>query len=401
MTTTAVILAPDDKGVQTAFSLPTIRRLALMTTQAGLSVHLIGATRQIVSAVSDLIVPQNVHHAENAESMKQVLLTIPVQDDEKVLILLANHVIDRHSLKQFIEAGENPGIYHMGGTASDAIGSIWLIPRENLPSPACALWTSRNVDTTVTGKAHRVACPEGLPYLIGEAETQSRVAEDRLIAALAFQTAADDGFFSRHFDRKISRFISGMLVRTPVTPNMITLAGMTIGLSGAYLLSLPGYRSRLLGALLFLFCIIVDGVDGEVARLKLKESTFGHYLDVITDNIVHLFIFIAIGVGLYRETGEILYIRALWFMLGGFVLCLVAVYQCILRKSPEELEQSPKMLRLMALLTNRDFAYLVAALAVLDRLNWFLLGASAGTYLFALTLWTLNLYEKRGRRPAC
>ena len=150
----------------------------------------------------------------------------------------------------------------------------------------------------------------------------------------------------------------------------------------------------------FLICVIVDGVDGEVARLTLKESAFGHYLDVITDNIVHLAIFIAMPFGLFRQTGNEFYIHTLWLMIGGFALCLIAVYQCILRRSDEELSQSPGIVRFMSLMTNRDFAYLIVVLALIDQLKWFVLGAAVGTYVFAFTLWIVYFFEKSAQKSS-
>ena len=82
-------------------------------------------------------------------------------------------------------------------------------------------------------------------------------------------------------------------------------------MAGALLLSWSGYWPHLIGALLFLLCIIVDGVDGEVARLKLQETRFGHLLDVVTDNFVHLAIFARIALGLYHDSGDPVYIRLL------------------------------------------------------------------------------------------
>jgi len=209
------------------------------------------------------------------------------------------------------------------------------------------------------------------------------------------QTHADDGFIARHFDRHISRRISSRVARTRMTPNGVTLVGMTIGLTAAFLLSLPGYRAHLLGSLLFVFCVIVDGVDGELARLKLQESRFGHYLDIITDNIVHFAIFVGIAFGLYHDTGNAWYLRILWIMLGGFGLCSLAVYLCILRFGEDQLKASPTAIRFMALLSNRDFAYLIALLAVVDRLNWFLIGSALGSYVFAAALCTISYRERR------
>jgi phosphatidylglycerophosphate synthase len=214
--------------------------------------------------------------------------------------------------------------------------------------------------------------------------------------ALASQTAGTDGFLARHLNRRVSRPISRRLVLTPITPNQITLGGASIGMIGAFLLSWTGYWPHLIGALLFLFCIIVDGVDGEIARLKLQETPLGHLLDVITDNIVHIAIFVGIALGLYRDSGDPEYWRILGLLLGGFGLCGVAVYQCILKRSPDELRQSVKTIRIMVMLSNRDFAYVVVALALVQRLDWFLIGAAAGTYLFAAALWIISFYERRG-----
>lgn len=152
---------------------------------------------------------------------------------------------------------------------------------------------------------------------------------------------------------------------------------------------------QIFGSLLFLFCIIVDGVDGEIARLKMQESPFGHQLDVIADNIVHSAIFVGLALGLYRVSGDPLYLHLLGILLGGFALCGIAVYQCILKRSSNELEQSGLALRIMALMSNRDFAYILVVLALIGRLHWFLIGAAGGTYLFAAVLWLINFHEKR------
>jgi hypothetical protein len=46
-------------------------------------------------------------------------------------------------------------------------------------------------------------------------------------------------------------------------------------------------------------------------------------------------------------------------------------------------------------MTNRDFAYLVAALALVNRLSWFLKGAAVGSFLFAATLWAVTIFGNR------
>jgi phosphatidylglycerophosphate synthase len=318
-----------------------------------------------------------------------------------VLVLKANLVADKNCLAHILESGKTPAVCLM--TAAGAKGAsdgLYLVDPDHLVPVLHVLWAPGNHQSAILGKVKAIPSINGLPYLIERTGTDARLSEEKLVEALAEETVADDGFIARHFDRRISRFISKRLANTWLTPNQITLAGMTIGLIGALLLAQPGYWPKLVGSLLFVCCVVVDGVDGEVARLKLKESRFGHYLDVVTDNIVHVAVFSGMAFGLYHDTGNVAYLHILLVLMGGFGLCAIAVYQCILRLDPGTMSESSRTVRLMALVTNRDFAYLVLLLAAIDRLPWFLLGAAVGSYFFAIALWCIGSHERRRRSAA-
>jgi phosphatidylglycerophosphate synthase len=234
--------------------------------------------------------------------------------------------------------------------------------------------------------------PEILPFLLLSTGDTAE-AESRLIRHLAAATQASDGLLARLVDRRVSRLLSPPLARRRVPPNAITLVGMSIGLSGAWLLSQVGYGLHLLGALLFLTAVVLDGVDGEVARLTIRESIFGHYLDIITDNLVHVAVFIGLAVGLYQETHNAWHLYALGALLLGFVFCVITVY-LVLEKGAGSEEWAPLAVRWVGTLNSRDFAYLIVFLALINRLVWFLWGAAVGTYIFAISLWLLPIHYR-------
>ncbi len=394
----AVIAAPDDRGLLPMYGIPVVVRLVLTLKKLGFeAIHVIGGAETLQSALSNLIPSHSFQPADRPDSAASAAERLEIPLNEPVLALRANHVVDLRSLGLFLKAGAGKTVAFMSGKGNLPGDGAYIALPAHLSTVIRTLWTSGAKDLQLLEAAALVPSIDGLPFSLDGTARSALAAEKLLVGALSAYTRADDGFMARHFDRRLSQFMSRRLGHTNITPNQVTLVGMTIGLIAALLLSLPGYWAHLCGALLFVFCIIVDGVDGEIARLKLQESAFGHYLDVVTDNIVHAAIFVGVAFGLYHDTGNDAYILALWFLLGGFILSMIAVYQCILRLNPDELEKSPRLVRLMAFLSNRDFAYLIAALAIFGKLDWFLIGASAGSYLFAIGLWVMSFQEKKRR----
>ena len=123
-----------------------------------------------------------------------------------------------------------------------------------------------------------------------------------------------DGIFAR-VNRRISIPISRQIIPFPITPNMVSLFTLAVSLAGGVFLALGGYWNMLTGAALGWLSSVLDGCDGEVARLKLQESAFGCWLETMCDNLFYLFIFTGMTIGLVRSTGNRTYL--LW---GGLLL---------------------------------------------------------------------------------
>ena len=70
------------------------------------------------------------------------------------------------------------------------------------------------------------------------------------------------------FNRRLSTLLTRLLVRTPLTPNQVTVLSFLVILPGVYLLS-TGERMALIGAgLLIQLSFTLDCCDGEIARLR-------------------------------------------------------------------------------------------------------------------------------------
>ncbi len=122
-----------------------------------------------------------------------------------------------------------------------------------------------------------------------------------------------DGIFARA-NRKVSIPISRQIIKFPITPNMVSLFTLGVGVASGLFFAYGGYWKTLLGAFLCLCASILDGCDGEVARLKFLESSFGCWLETICDYLFYLFLFVGMTLGLWRSSGSGMYL--LW---GGLL----------------------------------------------------------------------------------
>ncbi|OGR83397.1 MAG: hypothetical protein A2901_03445 [Elusimicrobia bacterium RIFCSPLOWO2_01_FULL_54_10] len=220
-----------------------------------------------------------------------------------------------------------------------------------------------------------------------------------------------EGFMSKHLERKISLSVTRLLVNTPVTPNQMTLFSSALGVLGALLFLKGSVAYDVMGALLFWLHSVLDGCDGEIARLKFKESRFGGILDFFGDNVVHSAVFACIAVRMHRESNTFLnffrtydffsdYVMLGWLAVCGTIASAVWVYWTAMRNKRDSgplftsVAKDSQTSRFLDFLARRDFIYLVIILSFFGKIHWFLIMGAVGAPLYFLILIVLHLKEK-------
>lgn len=89
-----------------------------------------------------------------------------------------------------------------------------------------------------------------------------------------------DGVVSRHLNRKISTRLTARLLKTRVTPNQISGLSFLIALASGMLFF---FSQPLVAGIAAQVSSVIDGCDGELARLRSLRSRFGAYLDSLLD----------------------------------------------------------------------------------------------------------------------
>lgn len=206
-------------------------------------------------------------------------------------------------------------------------------------------------------------------------------------------------FVAREINKRISLPMSLILTKLRISPNTITVCNIFIGLCAGIGAAGVTYRGVLLGALLFQIASIVDGCDGEVAKLTYRTSKFGQYIDSISDNLSLAAFLTGMMIHQYRITHSI---HA--FVVGGAIivgaLSILAIMSEYLKKytdsasfvtydkqflqklSPEKVPASILFLiKYFKLFFKKDlFSLMFFVFAVFGILHWWF-------YMMALGIW--------------
>jgi len=324
----SIVIVDNTEGNADGFS-PSLARVGTLPVllRSILTVHSRGAGRVIVclpSASAQQIrsfllqtgrLPPSVEWRETNLQLNLLSLIAEVAgSSHRVVVLAGNRTYQPRLIQSAFEwkgdgalalttGRELAGVYVLSQAAAVDLGKQSKVPIPGLSGVHAWIQSHHPVDVqeVEANSWHEVITPEDL-----------RAAERKLDTWLVKPT---DGIFARN-NRKISIPISRQIIKFPITPNMVTLIVLAVSFGSGVFFARAGYWNTLVGAAFSVAASILDGCDGEVARLKLQATKFGCWLETVCDYLYYLFVFGGMAVGLTRSSGTRIYLA--WGGLLGF-----------------------------------------------------------------------------------
>jgi 1L-myo-inositol 1-phosphate cytidylyltransferase / CDP-L-myo-inositol myo-inositolphosphotransferase len=295
-----------------------VERMIRTLVAAGIDriVVVVGYHAGPVAAVAQRAAPGRVQavmaedwEAGNGASLAAAERTL--EGEASFLLVTADHVFSDGALLGIQEAGEAavlvdqnpPGDVLAEATRvdMDADGSVRRLGKELrsgvadcgvfLLGPAVFRASVRAIaqgDATLSGALTGLAGRDGLravPLEPGawwhDVDTPEDLAHARRLLRASLRRSGD-GPVARFLNRPLSIPISWILAPLRPSPNLLSLLAFAVGILGAALL---GTGAGLAGGILAQACSILDGVDGEVARLTVSAGPRGALLDGFLDRL--------------------------------------------------------------------------------------------------------------------
>ncbi len=330
--------------------------------------------------------PRNPSHVQCLESSQIVsgsddCLNDWLTDSEPVLMVRGTFLATARTLGDFVNQAMESKAFLKGNAvvmdSAEESGNGWyLIPSAQRERLTEALQGS----ATVWRDDERIQVPGCfLPF---DDIAGMRSAEKKLIDHHKHHyTQLMDKWVNCHLSLKTSFF----LLKTPLTPNQLTLFGLFIGLTAGILFAQGTYLAILLGGILSATTAVWDCCDGDVARLKFLESDFGETLDTICDNLINVFVFTGMCIGVARQNGlDQALIPFALLALGGFSIFLLLYFPR--GEGKGSAFKGSRVYDWILILASRNFIYVILIFSIFGRIDWFLWMAGLGAPLFALVL---------------
>ncbi|MBI2523036.1 CDP-alcohol phosphatidyltransferase family protein [Candidatus Woesearchaeota archaeon] len=144
---------------------------------------------------------------------------------------------------------------------------------------------------------------------------------------------------------KVSIYITKLFLYTPIHADHVSMLMILLALIGSGMIAFGPIVIMFIGITLIHLSVVLDNVNGEVARYRKEGSLMGSFLEEFYHTLSIPFIFFSLGYGIFSQTGT----RAA--ILFGFLaaifaspIVLTAIKTAVVKKGMDRLEEKRGML---------------------------------------------------------
>jgi len=182
-------------------------------------------------------------------------------------------------------------------------------------------------------------------------------------------------------------YVTRPLLRTNITPDQITAFWLILQLFGSGFMVFGVYWMNVVGVVLYTVAMLLDYVDGQIARIKKISTYKGIYLEELGIYFGSPVFFLCLSIGVGRSSGDLRY------LILGVVSALCILYSKLVQVNP--LSYSPDKRAVLIQLrqsvstrpANKYLGYGAFAIRRSNPLNLLLFGI-----LFNVPHWMLFMY---------
>lgn len=154
----------------------------------------------------------------------------------------------------------------------------------------------------------------------------------QILDSLPVKKNSNSSWWVKLWVRKVSFFFTFIFINLGLSPNSVSVLSIFITLVAVFCYMIPNMTCVIVAVILVNFWLVLDCVDGNIARCRKVKTAYGEFVDDIGGYFTVGFIYLAIGVCAYNYGGVLISANNHWIIIAGAVSSMCDILARLIHK---------------------------------------------------------------------
>lgn len=154
----------------------------------------------------------------------------------------------------------------------------------------------------------------------------------QILDSLPVKKNSNSSWWVKLWVRKASFFFTFIFINLGFSPNMVSVVSIFVTLASCFCFMIPNNGCIAAAVILVNFWLVLDCVDGNIARCRKVKTVYGEFVDDIGGYFTVAFIYLAIGVCAYNYGGVLVDANNHWIIVMGAISSLCDILARLIHK---------------------------------------------------------------------
>ena len=157
----------------------------------------------------------------------------------------------------------------------------------------------------------------------------------QILASLPVKKNSNSSWWVKLWVRKVSFFFTYVFINLGYSPNGVSVLSIFVSLVACSLFMVPTRGAVITAVVLINFWLVLDCVDGNIARCRKQKTAYGEFVDDIGGYYTVAFVYLSIGVCAYNFGGVFFGQNNMWLIVMGGVSSICDILARLIHKDYE------------------------------------------------------------------
>lgn len=157
----------------------------------------------------------------------------------------------------------------------------------------------------------------------------------RILESLPVKKNSNSSWWVRLWVRKASFFFTYLFINIGFSANAVSILSILVSLVACTLFMVPSKWAVVAAVVLINFWLVLDCVDGNIARCRKVKTVYGEFVDDVGGYFTVAFVYLAIGVCAYNFGGVLFQPNNVWLIILGGMSSVCDILARLIHKDYE------------------------------------------------------------------